>query len=91
MTRRHINKRSPVQKKAGPYRAWVRMGITEGLIKSHITLWKIVSLLGICWFLKRPHLHVSNLAVVDAMDIKGHNKEEILSINTTRTPFYTFS
>lgn len=63
----------------------------RGSYKTLCYIGKIFSLLGTCWFLKRPHLHVSNLVVVTAVDTKGHNKEEILSINTTRTPFCTFS
>lgn len=53
-------------------------------------IWKIFCLLGSHWFLERPHLHISNLVAVDSVDIKGHNKERILSINTTRTSLRIF-
>lgn len=60
------------------------------LPRSHVIMWKIFPLLGTVCFIERSHLHVSNLIVVDAVDIKGHNKEEILNINTIRTPYFFF-
>lgn len=55
---------------------------------SHVIIWKIFPLLGTVWFIERSHLHVPNLIVVDAVDIKGHNKEDILNINTIRIPYF---
>lgn len=89
VTRRPTNKRSHIQEKAEPY-GHVRMGITEGPCELRVMIWKMPPLLGTHCFLERSHLHVSNLAVVDAVGVKGYNKGEILSINTLRSPFHIF-
>lgn len=90
MTRRHIKTRSNQKKRKSPDRHRWQEVSQRVLYKPHAMIWKIFCLLGSRWFLERPHLHISNLVVVDSVDIKGHNKEGILSINTIRTPLHIY-
>lgn len=66
------------RKRQSPYRSCVRMGMTEGSCKIPCYTIADIPSSRTQWFLERSHLHVSNLVVVDAVDIKGYITEEIL-------------